>query len=206
MKWLIGIDEAGRGALAGPVAVGVFAIRKDQQKRIKVLKKAKDSKVLSEKERELLFAEIQNEKLLSTCSFEVAHSTPQYIDKHGIVPAIKNAMKKALAKLQKQGIYPEICEVLLDGSLKAPDEFKNQKTIIKGDAKIPVISAASICAKVVRDRYMMKMSKKYVKYDFHVHKGYGTKKHLKMIRELGMCDIHRESFLTRIVSPGRGVA
>jgi ribonuclease HII len=199
MKWLIGIDEAGRGPLAGPVAVGVFAIHKDQKNKLKVLKKAKDSKVLKEREREEIFKEIQKEQKAGNCMYAVGQSSALYIDTYGIVPAIKDAMKKALKKLR---IDPNECEVLLDGSLKAPIEYKNQKTIIKGDAKIPVISAASICAKVTRDRYMKKIAKKkeYGMYELDVHKGYGTLKHRNAIKKYGMSSIHRKSFCRKPLS------
>ena len=196
MKWIIGIDEAGRGPLAGPVSVGVFAIQKDQKTKLKVLKKSKDSKVLSHMQREEVFREIENEKKAGKCLYEVVLTSSLYIDAYGIVPAIKSAMKKALKKLN---LNPKDCEVLLDGSLKAPEEYINQKTIIKGDAKIPVISAASICAKVLRDRYMVKISKKYTQYDFHIHKGYGTAKHIISIKSFGLTDIHRRSFLKNLL-------
>lgn len=195
-KWLIGIDEAGRGPLAGPVVVGVFAIKKDQKSKIKVLKKVKDSKMLTHEQRESLFEEINKENKCGNCKFEVVQSSSQYIDRFGIVPAIRNAMKKALAKLK---ISPNECEVLLDGSLVAPVEYKNQKTIIKGDAKVPVISAASICAKVLRDRYMVKIAKLHSLYDFEIHKGYGTKNHRQKIIRHGVCKMHRKSFLKRMI-------
>ncbi len=198
-KYLIGIDEAGRGPLAGPVAVGVFLIQKDQKSKFKILKKVKDSKILTHEQREEFFKEIEILHKAKAC-YAVGMSSALYIDSYGIVPAIKSAMKKALTKVMKElNIKPEDCEVLLDGSLKAPDEFLNQKTIIKGDAKIPVISAASICAKVLRDRHMVKISKKYSHYDFHIHKGYGTKKHRDAIVTHGICKEHRMCFLKNIL-------
>lgn len=199
MKWLIGIDEAGRGPLAGPVAVGVFAISKDYKSKSKVLKKAKDSKILKENQREEIFELIKKEQQEGLCLFEVMQSSATYIDKYGIVPAIKDAMKKALNKLR---LDPKECEVMLDGSLRAPIEYKNQKTIIKGDAKIPVISAASICAKVIRDKYMKKIAKKkeYSMYDLDIHKGYGTLKHRQAIKKFGLSNIHRKSFCRKPLS------
>jgi ribonuclease HII len=178
--------------LAGPVAVGVFAVRKDQRAKLKVLKKAKDSKVLSHMQREHIFSEIKDTHTM----WAVGLSSSAYIDRFGIVPAIKSAMKKALAKLK---LDPKECEVMLDGSLCAPVEYKAQKTIIKGDAKIPVISAASICAKVLRDRYMTKVAKQHMRYEFHVHKGYGTKNHREAIISHGVCKEHRMSFLKNLL-------
>jgi ribonuclease HII len=202
MKWLMGIDEAGRGPLAGPVAVGVFVILKNDSKKLKILKKVRDSKVLSHSQREAIYEEICRSPSQGLWRSAIGFSSSQYIDTHGIVPAIRNAMKKALNALnRKYKIRPEDCEVLLDGSLKAPPEYKNQKTIIKGDAKIPVISAASICAKVLRDRYMKKISTKseYKNYSFEIHKGYGTKMHRERILQYSMCEEHRRSFLKNLV-------
>lgn len=206
-QWLIGIDEAGRGPLAGPVAVGVFAVDKALRTKSKVLKKAKDSKMLKEKEREEIFELITKEQKEGVCVFEVMQSSTVYIDKQGIVPAIKDAMKKALSKISVQikkvdkDFTHDNCEVLLDGSLKAPAEYMNQKTIIKGDATIPVISAASICAKVIRDRYMKKIAKKkeFLMYELDVHKGYGTLKHRQAIKKHGLSVIHRKSFLKNLL-------
>jgi ribonuclease HII len=192
-KWLIGIDEAGRGPLAGPVAVGVFAIRRDVQYRI--LHKMRDSKKCSERLREKLFEGLKKQKSKKIFSYSVQFSDAKYIDKHGIVYAINSAMKKALIRLQIELDWmPEECEVFLDGSLSAPLDYINQKTIIRGDAKIPVISTASICAKVLRDREMIKLSKKYPVYKFEIHKGYGTLAHRMLIEKHGLSKHHRKTF------------
>jgi ribonuclease HII len=113
------------------------------------------------------------------------------IDKRGIVYAIKFGMNKCLEKLgAKVGD-----KIFLDGSLRAPVEFTNQETIIKGDEKVAVISLASICAKVTRDKYMKNLGEKYPEYKFEVHKGYGTKAHYDVINKYGLTEVHRQSFL-----------
>ena len=102
------------------------------------------------------------------------------------------AIEKIFLKFK---LEPSECLVLLDGNLKAPKEFKNQETIVKGDEKEPVISLASIIAKVSRDRYIVDLSKKYPEYEFERHKGYGTKLHYEMLKEHGLCNIHRRTFI-----------
>ncbi len=190
-KWIIGVDEAGRGPLAGPVSVGVFAIPVNFE--MKQIKGVKDSKKLSEKQREEWHDKLN---LLQEARGVVAFTSSKLIDSKGIVWSIKNAMQRALNKLK---IAPEDCMILLDGSLYAPKKYKNQKTIIKGDAKEPVISAASIFAKVERDRKIVRMSKKIPKYKLDKHKGYGTKYHRDMIKKYGLTEIHRKTFCKNII-------
>ncbi|MEI8062396.1 MAG: ribonuclease HII, partial [bacterium] len=117
------------------------------------------------------------------------------IDTKGISYAIRFAIKTLLKNLNTS---TKNTKIFLDGSLKAPLEF-TQETIIKGDEKVPVISLASIMAKVTRDQYMKKISKKYPLFDFHVHKGYGTKRHISAIKTHGPSTLHRKTFITRIV-------
>ncbi len=194
-KWLIGIDEAGRGPLAGPVAVGVFIIKKGTKS--KVLKECKDSKQCSVEFREYLYKELKNESLNLKSAFSVGFASAKYIDEYGIVKAIKKAMEISLNRLEKKlNLNPKDCEVFLDGSLKAPAKYKNQKTIIKGDSLIPLISAASIVAKVTRDRLVTLKSKLYPGYNLHIHKGYGTLKHRKAIKKHGLSSFHRHSFVS----------
>ncbi|HJL55618.1 MAG: ribonuclease HII [Candidatus Pacebacteria bacterium] len=186
-KYTIGIDEAGRGPLAGPVAVGVVLMSANFNK--KLFSSVRDSKQLTKIGREKWFEKIKENKNIR---YIVCFTDAGQIDKFGIVSAIKKAMNRALKKFE---VAPNKCKVLLDGTLKAPKEFKNQKTIIKGDEKELVISLASIAAKVERDKKMINFSKKYPKYNFEKHKGYGTKEHYKKIKKHGICDIHRRSFV-----------
>ena len=193
MKTVIGIDEVGRGPVAGPVAVGAFKIKtKLNFKNIKI--PLRDSKKLSRVQRELWFKQIKVWQKEGKCDFTVTMISAKTIDKIGIAQSIKKALETSLYKLQPKNT--DI--ILLDGGLKAPIEFKNQKTIIKGDEKEPVISLASIAAKVTRDRYMFSQAKKYPKYGFENHVGYGTYAHYIAIKKHGMIDLHRRSFLKKI--------
>ena len=199
MNSTFGIDEAGRGPIAGPVAVGVFRSDLsiiDLKKSIKKTGlKLRDSKKLTHKERENWFEIIKKWKKEGKCDYSVTLVSAKEIDRIGIVPSINKALSNSLYKLQTTNYKL----VLLDGGLKAPKDFKNQKTIIKGDEKEPVISLASICAKVTRDRHMDKFSKKYPKYNFYMHKGYGTRSHYEVIYKYGITDIHRRTFLKKVL-------
>lgn len=187
---IIGIDEAGRGPLAGPVAVGAVAM--PENFNYKIFGILKDSKKLSEKRREEIFAQMQVLKKESKMNFSVALVSNKVIDERGIVFAIRKGIEGTLKKLN---IDSTNSIVKLDGSLKAPEEFLDQETIIKGDEKIPIISLASIAAKVTRDRHMVEMSRQYPVYSFEVHKGYGTAKHQASIKLKGLCEIHRRTFI-----------
>ncbi|MBI4692060.1 MAG: ribonuclease HII [Candidatus Terrybacteria bacterium] len=186
-KLIIGIDEAGRGPLAGPIAIGAIAIgplnAKVKNQNVKFLKGIKDSKKLSAQQREFWY-KIIKKNFECHCVF-VSHKT---IDKLNVYKATLLGVEKVLKKFKKK-----LGLILLDGSLYAPKEYK-QKTIIKGDEKIPLISAASIIAKVCRDRRMIRLHKKFPHYGFDRHKGYGTKLHYKKIKKYGPCKIHRKSY------------
>jgi len=195
MKYLIGIDEVGRGPIAGPVAVGAFCISNTNLPKVRrIFKGVKESKQLSEEKREKWFGIIEQTKKLGLIDFAVTFQSEKVIDTKGLSFAIKNALKISLSKL---GIEPRLSRVLLDGGLKAPAEFNNQKTIIKGDEKEMIIALASICAKVLRDRKMNSLAKKYPKYGFEKHKGYGTRSHYGAIKKHGVLQLHRKSFLKR---------
>ncbi|MES2059819.1 MAG: ribonuclease HII [Patescibacteria group bacterium] len=186
---IIGIDEAGRGPLAGPVAVGVCAVEENFD--FSIFENLKDSKKLTEKRREEIFEQMKLLKKEGKLNFSVALVPHTIIDSLGISHAIREGIKGVLQKISSD---PKSCKIFLDGSLKAPAEFLNQETVIKGDEKIPAISLASIAAKVTRDRHMVEMSREYSVYGFEIHKGYGTKAHLAAIKANGVSAIHRQSF------------
>lgn len=203
MQMIAGIDEAGRGPLAGPVAVGAVSIPRNFNPTTLALRGAsknffkgiKDSKQLTEDERELWFALATEAKKKGELDFRVALVSEKVIDRHGISYAIRLGIKRVLKGLKTSQTDSQI---FLDGGIKAPKEFKHQLTVVKGDEKIPVISLASICAKVVRDRKMVKLSKKYPEYDFDLHKGYGTLIHRQALLKYGSTELHRLSFLKRL--------
>ncbi len=188
MKWEIGIDEAGRGPLAGPVAVGVVKIPKDFDWDL--VPGVHDSKQISEKNRELIYKKAVALRKSGALDFAVSQVSASVIDKIGISRAIKLAIDRSLKKLHCD---PKDTYIKLDGSLKAPADFR-QETIIKGDSKEKSIGLASICAKVTRDRYMVKQATKYPEYGFDQHMGYGTKVHRAMISNHGTSPIHRVSY------------
>ena len=196
--FIVGIDEAGRGPVAGPVAVGGVSIKKSKLVALQAIFepiKGKDSKKLTEKSRDLWYGVICEQMKMGNLLFAVGMVSAQKIDKEGIVFGIKTSMDSVLKKI---ATIPNDTRVLLDGSLYAPSEYKNQETIIKGDEKEMIISLASIVAKVERDKIMIQLSKKYPEYGFESHKGYGTKKHYEAIKKFGLIVEHRKSFLTRI--------
>ena len=189
-RFLIGIDEVGRGPIAGPVAVGAFVFLTPQA--IKLFKGVKESKQLTHEKREEWFTRIQKVKKDGHIDFCVSFQSHSIIDTKGLSYAIRTALSNSINGLN---VKPARTLVLLDGGLKAPPHYENQKTIIKGDVKEPVIALASICAKVLRDRKMIQLGKKHPEYGFEIHKGYGTKVHYKAVKKYGMLPIHRKSFL-----------
>ncbi len=190
--FLVGIDEAGRGPLAGPVAVGVVVA--PPQFDLRLLEGVRDSKQLTELGREIWYEKLRILNLEHNVLFTVQFSSAAFIDTHGIVPAIRTAIARGLRELL---VSEEESHILLDGSLKAPPRFVSQETIIRGDETEPLISLASIAAKVRRDRLMKQLALRYPEYGFDIHKGYGTKAHRELIQKHGISAIHRKSFLRR---------
>ncbi len=178
-----GIDEAGRGPLAGPVFAAAVILPEDAD-----IPGLDDSKKLSEKKRELLY-DIIIEKALY---YGIASASESEIDEVNILNAVYMAMNRAADKL---GIEPEIC--LIDGN-RNKGITRNSMCVVKGDSKCACIAAASILAKVSRDRYMLEMAEKYPQYAFEKHKGYGTALHYERIREYGPSEIHRMTFLKKM--------
>jgi ribonuclease HII len=180
-----GVDEAGRGPLAGPVVAACVLIGPDFQIDSDDLRMINDSKKLSAKRREHLFSIIKNKVL----AVEIGVVNNKTIDKINILQATFLAMRQAITGLKLPADY-----IFVDGNLVIPGIKQKQKAVIDGDAKIFVIAAASIIAKVSRDWLMMEADKKYPEYEFARHKGYGTKRHLEKIKEFGPCPLHRLSF------------
>lgn len=191
--YLIGIDEVGRGPIAGPVAVGALVFLTPQA--AKLFKGVKESKQLTERKREQWFAIIEQAKEDGHVDFCVTFQSEKIVDTKGLSFAIRKALETSLTSLE---IEAAESVVLLDGGLKAPRAYQNQKTIIKGDEKQKVIALASICAKVLRDRKMNALAKKHSAYGFEMHKGYGTRAHYSAIEKFGLLEVHRRSFLKRI--------
>lgn len=179
--YIAGIDEVGRGPLAGPVCAAAVILPQDT-----VIEGINDSKKLTEKKREALY-DIIKEKALA---WSVAFVGPEIIDEINIRQATHLAMQKAVDDLKLKADF-----LLVDGSDRIPFDTPSEY-IIKGDAKSQAIAASSIMAKVTRDRYMVEMAKIYPYYALEKNKGYGTKAHMEGIREFGVCPIHRKSFMT----------
>ncbi len=192
---IIGVDEAGRAPLAGPVAVGVVMIRQGLPIR-RYFKGVNDSKKVTPQLRESLYEQLNVFQDNGVVRYTVEFSSAAMIDKVGITKAVHRSIYRGVRKLVSliEDETPTI-EILLDGLLHAPPQFQ-QQTIIKGDELVPVISLASIAAKVERDRLMLLAAEKYPLYGFEHHKGYPTRAHYAAIEKYGLCDIHRKSWST----------
>lgn len=178
-----GIDEAGRGPLAGPVCAAAVILPENC-----MIEGLDDSKKLSEKKRELLFPVIKEKAI----AFGIAFATVEEIDNLNILNATFLAMKRAVDSLE---ITPQ--SALVDGN-RDPKLSIPTLTVIKGDSKSPSIAAASILAKVTRDKYMLELDENYPQYDFKKHKGYGTKEHYEMLFKYGISEVHRVTFLKNL--------
>lgn len=180
---ICGVDEAGRGPLAGPVCAAAVILPPDLE-----LEGLNDSKKLSEKRREALYPLICEQAL----AYGIAFASEQEIDEFNILQATFLAMRRAVGQL---GLKPDLA--LVDGNREPDFGDIPVRTIIKGDSRSANIAAASILAKVTRDRFMLEQDAVYPQYGFAVHKGYGTQKHYAALREFGPCPIHRRSFLKK---------
>lgn len=219
INWVVGIDEVGRGPLAGPVAVGIVLMPVDFDWSL--LPDVGDSKKVSEKNRERIYAMAMKLAKSGALWCTVEMGTARAIDKRGIAVVIRECIDKGLRdcssrsflELQstksgstysstRQDLVLDWGEVAvkLDGSLKAPEYCVHQETIIKGDAKEKVIGLASILAKVTRDTYMNRLATKaaYIPYEFARHKGYGTARHRTSIASHGLSPEHRRTFCRNI--------
>ena len=183
--YICGIDEAGRGPLAGPVVAAAAVLPKDCQ-----IFYLNDSQKLSEKKRDLLFDEIKEKAV----AYGIGIVSPQVIDEINILQATYEAMRQAISQLN---VIPEI---LLNDAVTIPGVDIMQVPIVKGDAKSVSFAAASILAKVTRDRMMMEYDQIYPEYGFAKHKGYGTAAHIAALKEYGPCPIHRRTFIKKFVT------
>ena len=181
-KYIAGMDEAGRGPLAGPVCCASVIMPLDNDK---IIEGINDSKKLSEKARESLYTKIIN----TAIAYKIVFVDEKTIDGINILNATKQGMKDCINSLS---IKPDI---MLVDAVKGLDTDVPCVSIIKGDAKSYSIAAASILAKVSRDRLMCELDKKYPNYNFAKHKGYGTKEHITALKTYGKCEIHRNSFI-----------
>ena len=179
-----GIDEAGRGPLAGPVVAAAVILPKDI-----FLPFLNDSKKVTEKRRDVLFDQIKQEAL----AYGIGIASNALIDEINILQATYEAMREAISKLNKTP------DILLVDAVHIPNISLKQVGIVKGDAKSVNIAAASILAKVTRDRLMLEYDKIYPEYGFASNKGYGTAKHIEALKAYGACDIHRRSFIGNFV-------
>ena len=181
---ICGVDEAGRGPLAGDVYAAAVILPENCE-----IKGLDDSKKISEKRREKLFKEIQEKAIC----YSIGIASVAEIEKHNILKASMLAMKRAVEGLSQKPDY-----ALVDGN-RLPELSMPAECIVKGDAKSASIAAASIIAKVSRDRYMTEKAQDYPEYGFEKHKGYGTKEHRNRLLQYGACELHRKSFLKKIL-------
>jgi ribonuclease HII len=188
---IVGIDEAGRGPLAGPVVAAAVVLDLEN-----IIPGINDSKKLPAAKRELLYAQLT----ASARAWGVGEASVEEIERHNILQATFLAMKRALAAIKEPWSL-----ALVDGNQRIPgigdgaEASRTQRTVVEGDAQSASIAAASILAKVTRDRIMQNYHERYPIYDFYSNKGYGTARHREAIEEHGMCEIHRRSFCTQLV-------
>ncbi len=217
-SWIVGIDEAGRGCLAGPVCAGAVAISArlySDEKNLSLLRGVNDSKKLSQPAREDIFEHLQQLKLMGLIDFEAAYASVEEIEKFNILSATQVAMERACSalnlrnnmQLRRKGdvatLFGEsaldcsLAEILIDGIAMKKFPYVH-RAVVKGDASSLAIAAASIVAKVSRDKYMAALPSKYAHYMFSVNKGYATAAHLQALMLYGASDIHRPSFLKKL--------
>ncbi len=186
LRHIVGLDEAGRGALAGPVVAAAVILPLDAPHRLRYLREVNDSKQLTAKQRERLYILIVEHAL----SWGVGSSPAEDIDRMGIIPANVRAMEAALKQLDPPGEF-----LLIDGRMRLSNVSLPQQSVIRGDSLSLSIAAASILAKVTRDRHMIALESSYPQYGFGRHKGYCTRQHVVAIDRHGPCPtIHRYSF------------
>ena len=217
-SWLVGIDEAGRGALAGPVCAGAVAVSANfykNPKYIEYLSGLNDSKKLSESAREGLYKKLEELKALGVIDFEAGFASVEEIETHNILVATQIAMARACDALNERqnlrlrstgsvatlfgetALDVSLADILIDGKPMKKFPYVHH-AIVKGDASSLAIAAASIVAKVTRDRFMVQLALEYPRYNFEIHKGYGTASHSQSLMLYGVSKVHRPSFLKKM--------
>lgn len=195
MVKIVGIDEVGRGPLAGPVTVCIVSCDSTLYTALKCNKElpllGQDSKKLKPDSRQKYDKVLRVLSKAGKIKFAIVHRSNILIDSRGIAVCIRESIADGLKKLK---LNPLTASIFLDGGLRAPKEFKKQKTIIRGDEKEKIIAWASILAKVSRDSLMVKYGKQYPLYELGVHKGYGTLKHRNALKKHGLLALHRKTF------------
>ena len=189
-KIIVGVDEAGRGPLAGPVVAGAVIVIQ----YFPELQEINDSKKLTEKKRERLFEAIEK-----NCIVGIGIASESKIDEINILNATFLAMRRAISQVAEKSAFDI---VLVDGNHLIREYEDEQECIVKGDSKSLAIATASIVAKVTRDRMLCEIGKEFPEYEFEKHKGYGTKRHRKILLEKGACRYHRKTFLKKILGSG----
>ena len=190
-RMICGVDEAGRGPLAGPVVAGAVILRPDCE-----ILYLNDSKKLSPKRRDELYDEI----IEKAEAYGIGYADHALIDEINILQATYKAMREAIAGLySRDTVTRPVPDMLLNDAVVIPDMHIKQVGIVHGDARSVSIAAASILAKVTRDRLMEVMDALYPEYGFAKHKGYGTREHIEAIRRYGACPIHRKTFITKFI-------
>ena len=193
LGYVIGTDEAGRGCLAGPVVAAAVILNEEQEEELLKIK-LRDSKLISPNSREKIFSKIQEMGVL----WRVSQGSPDLIDKQNILRASLITMSDCVKKLTRKINKSPAC-IVVDGNQKIPEINFDQWILIKADKLIPVVSAASIVAKVLRDRLMKIYAEKYPVYDFAKNKGYPTKFHVDAVKKFGITEIHRKSFCKKFL-------
>jgi len=195
--YVIGTDEAGRGCLAGPVVAAAVVLTPEQEEELLKIK-LRDSKLISPNSREKIFAKIQELGVM----WRVSQGSPKLIDEKNILRASLITMSDCVKRLAKELDEVPAC-VIVDGNQKIPNINFNQWVLIKADRLIPVVSAASVIAKVLRDRLMKIYSEKYPEYNFAKNKGYPTKLHINAVKKFGITEIHRKSFCKKFLQASK---
>jgi ribonuclease HII len=185
LRYIAGLDEAGRGAIAGPVVAAAVILPLDETEQLAHLHGVADSKQLTPQRREELYEQI----IAHSLAYGIGSAPAAAIDEIGILPANMQAMRSALAQLHLPAEY-----LLVDGPLRLRRVAVPQKTVVRGDSLCLSIAAASILAKVTRDRYMAQLGERYPQYGFARHKGYCTAEHVSAVERYGPCAEHRHSF------------